>query len=1149
MTRDVSKDRSYRRQTVEKCGRNPRSGERSYRFCGTRITESSSCIAIAVIILASHLDNLPAADSPTFEKDILPVFAAKCGKCHGDKAREANLDLRSIASIRRGGDSGPAVSPNRSGKSLLLERISSGDMPPEDQPQLSKSEIALIRGWVTAGAPAESVGASNDEWARRLEEGQTYWAFQSPKRPNVPGTDPAVPRLQDRQPIDANHESVKTALQAWYRADSISLGHGERVNQWRDESGNDRHLRPTWGRLDSQTGAPPRFMSRSTIGGKPAVRFSDLTGLGSPADKPVDITGDAAWTITLVVNIRPPGPAFHTSVVAGFGDPAPGHNPGRPWATLLEIRRDGAFLSHSGGYGHDARLQPQTMWPLYERPVVVTVIKEPGPMAATTSVFISGRQVNPEEVTGVGTAPDIRHRKDFSIYLGRANGSLGALRGDVAEVAIYNIALDARQRESLEAGLIRKYAIVGQVSNLSGQDAILSYGVGTATHPIDAFIKAKLDAESLPSAPLADRRILIRRAYFDLTGLPPKPEEVDAFVKDKAPGAWERVIERLLNSRHYGERWGRHWLDVARYADTGGYETDIYYRNAWRFRDYVVKSFNDDKPYDQFVQEQIAGDEIWPDNLDLFGSYIMDPEQKRHFEALTGTGFYALGPQIHESNMDAKKLSNERLTDWVDTTASAFMGLTFGCARCHDHKFDPISQQDYYSLQAVFAGSREAEVSMQHGMGLADWKQHYPKVIALEEARMAYRAYEKQTGGRQRTPEEQKKLLALKNAIADRLLAIPETDAQREQYAGVYERPTVTVLAHRRRELTPEIRLLSRGELSRPKQKMTPGLPAILADQTSTDSALTPGPSGSRKGLALWLTQPDHPLTARVMVNRIWQWHFGRGIVATPNDFGQMGVPPTHPELLDWLATEFVARGWSVKSMHRLIMTSRTYRQASAFYTEKHGSIDPDNTLLWRMNRRRLEGEAIWDAIHSVAGTINLAIGGRPVMPPLLAEELTNKSNWVESQIPSHHTRRGLYIIVRRNFNFPLFDLFDAPVTAVSCSGRDVSTVAPQALWLLNNHLGFNQAKHFAARLVREAGQEPEAQVRRAWLLALGRPATDEEVSEAVELLKRLEATDPDAPPIEQSPAELAKLPSARAAALTKFCLTVLNLNEFVYVD
>ena len=499
--------------------------------------------------------------------------------------------------------------------------------------------------------------------------------------------------------------------------------------------------------------------------------------------------------------------------------------------------------------------------------------------------------------------------------------------------------------------------------------------------------------------------------------------------------------------------------------------------------------------------------------------------------------------------MDARKLSNERLTDWVDTTAAAFMGLTFGCARCHDHKFDPISQRDYYSLQAVFAGSREAEVPIQHGMGLADWKQHYPKVIALEEARSAYRDYEKQTAGRTRTAEEQAHLQKLKNAIADRLLALPEADAQSERYSGIYERPTVTVLAHHRPELAPSIRLLSRGDLTRPKQTMIPRLPGILARQTEAESKLTPGPSGSRKELALWLTRPDHPLTARVMVNRIWQWHFGRGIVATANDFGQMGVPPTHPELLDWLAVEFVARGWSVKSMHRLIMTSQTYRQASVFHSSEHSRIDPDNTLLWRMNRRRLEGEAVWDAVHSVSGTINLAVGGRPVMPPLLAEELTNKANWVESQIPSQHTRRGLYIIVRRNFRFPLFDLFDAPVNAVSCSGRDVSTVAPQALWLLNNRLAFGQAKHFADRLVREAGTDPDAQIRRAWQLALGRRATDAEVAEAVELLQQLETSDPESPPVDNPPADLQKLSNSQAAALTKLCLTIFNLNEFVYVD
>ena len=320
------------------------------------------------------------------------------------------------------------------------------------------------------------------------------------------------------------------------------------------------------------------------------------------------------------------------------------------------------------------------------------------------------------------------------------------------------------------------------------------------------------------------------------------------------------------------------------------------------------------------------------------------------------------------------------------------------------------------------------------------------------------------------------------------MLSLPENGASAPgtPFDGLMEVPTATVLGHEQPELVPTVYVLSRGDLSRPKEAVQPALPAILARNTGREAALA-GPFGSRKELALWLTQPDHPLTARVMVNRIWAWHFGRGIVATPNDFGRMGQPPTHPELLDWLATEFVARGWKIKEMHRLIMLSRTYRQRSDFFSEEHGRIDPDNRFLWRMNRRRLEAESLWDAVHAVAGTLNLKMGGRPVMPPLAAEELTDKAFWVTNADPQEHTRRGLYILVRRNFRFPLFDIFDAPVNAVSCAGRDVSTVAPQALWLMNNKTAFGQSQAFAARLVREAGNKPESWIDRGWRLALGR--------------------------------------------------------------
>ncbi len=671
---------------------------------------------------------------------------------------------------------------------------------------------------------------------------------------------------------------------------------------------------------------------------------------------------------------------------------------------------------------------------------------------------------------------------------------------------------------------------------------------GRPENPIDAFILAKLEEKGLPHAPLADRRTLIRRAYFDLIGLPPAPDRVERFVNDSSPKAFANMIDELLTSRQYGERWGRHWLDVARYADTGGYETDIYFKNAWRYRDYVVKSFNDDKPYNRFVQEQVAGDEIWPDNLDLDGSFQVPPEKLRHLEARVGTGLYALGPQVHESNMEAKKAAYDRLTDCVDTTGSAFLGITIGCARCHDHKFDPFTQLDYYGLQAVFAGSKEVEIPVITAMEIADHKQHYPRLLAVDEARRALRLFEKSVAGRKLTAAEEKTRQQWRQAVADAVLGLPEqaTSAPNDAWDGLMEIPTATVLGHEMPELVLPVYRLRRGDIQRPKEKMQPALPVVLARQTGHETRL-PGPFGSRKALALWLTQPDCPLTARVMVNRIWAWHFGRGIVSTANDFGKMGALPTHPELLDWLATEFVARNWSIKEMHRLIMLSNTYQQSSRYFTSEHARLDPDNKYLWRMNRRRLEAESLWDAVHAVAGTLNSKMGGRPVMPPLAPEELTNKAEWVVSADPQEHSRRGLYILVRRNFRFPLFDIFDAPVNAVSCAGRDVSTVAPQALWLMNNRTAFGQSQHLAARLVREAGKQPEGWVERAWRLALARAPTKEESVEARRLIENLERS--KGRPSKEAPPELASLPPARATALTEFCLGLFNLNEFTYID
>ncbi|MFN7924890.1 MAG: PSD1 and planctomycete cytochrome C domain-containing protein [Bryobacteraceae bacterium] len=692
------------------------------------------------------------------------------------------------------------------------------------------------------------------------------------------------------------------------------------------------------------------------------------------------------------------------------------------------------------------------------------------------------------------------------------------------------------------------------------------------SHPIDAFVQRGLAAKGLTPAPRADRATLIRRAYFDLIGLPPPPGKVRKFVEDSSPEAWPNLIDELLASEHYGERWGRHWLDVVRYADSGGYETDILFKNAWRYRDYVIKSFNEGKPYDRFVQEQIAGDEMWPDNLDLSGTYDLPKQKLANLDARIGTGLYTFGPEVHESNMDAEKLQYEKVTDWVDTTGSAFLGLTFACARCHDHKFDPITQRDYYRLAAVFAYSTETEVPVVHRMSIRDHGQHYPRVIAVSEARTAYRLHEESVRKRliaerkkaftpdeiaaydakeeARTPlqkEQAEKVAAaireikldkemtaaeaeqsrrLLEAIGKAVLEVPERDAQRGLWDGLMDIPVASVLGHRDPALVPPTFVYSRGELSLKRDKMQAGLPAFLGGDVQFDDCSGRCVPLARKQLALWLTQPDHPLTARVMANRVWAWHTGRGLAATPNDFGRQGQAPILPELLDWLASEFVARKWSVKALHRLIMTSETYQRASAFKNEANLTVDRDNAYLWRFNRRRLEGEVLWDAMHSAAGTLNLRMGGKPVAPPLSTDEASGMGSvwqWPVNADPSEHSRRGVYLLVRRNMPYPMFEAFDNPINSVSCPQREVSSVAPQALWFLNNKVASEQATRFAARLRKDFGNDPAALATGAWQLALGRAPSALEKQQAVDLIGKL--------------------------SLEKFCLSIFNLNEFAFVD
>ena len=681
---------------------------------------------------------------------------------------------------------------------------------------------------------------------------------------------------------------------------------------------------------------------------------------------------------------------------------------------------------------------------------------------------------------------------------------------------------------------------------------------GWSRNEIDRFLARRHVENQLKPVGEAGRRTWIRRATYDLHGLPPSPEEVRAFVEDSSPEAFENAIDRLLDSKRYGERWGRYWLDAVRYADTGGFETDIYFPDAWRYRDYVIKSFNDDKPFDQFVREQVAADEIWPDDIELRGSYDVSEEKLRHLEARIGTGLYTVGTVYHEAALNGHQLRYEWLVDAVDVTGEAFLGLTLSCARCHDHKFDPISQADYHRLMAFFEGSEIRRIPVANKMAEFGYYSGYPRQLKVFEFQQALKALESKVRQRvideisegfdtetvaaqripraKRTTEQQMKAAPLERALTEAgllenpggyVLELPYTPDERDKRKTLitelgeaaaearFELATATVLG--RAEVRYPVRMTARGDWRATGDEVEPAFPTALGDLGQSIDGKR------RKALANWLADPTHPLVARVMVNRIWQGHFGRGLVETPNNFGLQGSAPSHPELLDWLAAEFVDRNWSVKQMHKLIMLSSAYRLNSGF-DPSSAETDPENRYLWRMNRRRLDAENLRDAVLSVSGELNLKMGGRPVLPPLSAEArlgMWDRNDWPESLDPEEHKRRSVYIFAKRQFPYPMFKTFDAPDASASCGRRDVTTVAPQALTLLNSEFMLRSAQSFAARLAAE--NDPLRKVDLAWELALSRPPDMQERGAAVKMLA------------EAGPEE--------------FSLMLFNLNEFVYVD
>jgi len=608
--------------------------------------------------------------------------------------------------------------------------------------------------------------------------------------------------------------------------------------------------------------------------------------------------------------------------------------------------------------------------------------------------------------------------------------------------------------------------------------------------PIDAFILQNLRKSGLQPAPPADRLTLIRRVTYDLHGVPPTPEEIDAFLKDRSSNAWAKVVDRLLDSPKYGEQWGRHWLDVVRFAESDGYEYDTHRPDAYRYRDYVVRSFNTDKPYKEFVKEQLAGDEIDAANEDY----------------LIASGFNRMGPlRKNVGNQKVAGSRNEVLVEMTNIVGAAYLGVTVGCARCHDHKFDPFRQSDYYRMMGYFAQTQPHDLIQASKEEQEAWKlKAAPVQKQITDLQMKMR----------KAPEGEKNGIAMQlDDLEDKLPA---------------PLPSVYTVTDDQKNATP-IEVLFHGDYLQPTAKVGARPLGILLPEGVPERPVDlPKP---RLELASWIADPSNPLTARVMVNRVWEYHFGRGIVSTPNDFGRMGGRPSNPELLDYLANQYVANGWHMKPLHRMILLSSAYRQASESPIEKLAmEKDSENALVWKFTRRRLEAEEIRDSMLAISGKLNPKAGGPSVMVPIdqdLVKMLKRPQYWVTTRDKSEYDRRSIYMIYKRNLQLPFMGVFDAPDSLLSCPRREQATHAPQALEMMNGATSNSLAEKFAERLKVEA-KGNSARVDRAWRLAVGRPPTPKEKSLALQFV----AAGADDP-----------------TALKELALDIFNLNAFLYVN
>ena len=955
-----------------------------------------------------------SARALTFEEQVAPILVKNCVPCHGEKNRKAGLDLRTLSSLRSGGESGePIVVAGNSGESKLVELIVDGSMPPKGKPRLAESDLQLLKSWIDSGASGSR---------------------------ETPGKEAGI---LGKQAIEARQALDVLEFKC-------SVCHG---------------------RKKQEAGLSLLSLSDLRKGGKsgPAIVPGDAAAsrmiqrIQADAMPPLALRTDVSVKPVTAVELE----ILKTWIDRGAVEPPP----------RKQLVDDGRSLS-------DADRQ----WWAYQSP----------------------------------------------------------RRPAIPEV----------------------------------------HDLGRVRTPIDAFLLAKLEAANMGFSPEVDRRTLLRRVTFALTGLPPTPAEAEAFLNDPRPDAYERWVDRLLESPRYGERWAQPWLDAAGYSESdGGDGFDPAREDYYHYRDYVIRAFNADKPFDRFVQEQIAGDEL----ADYLGSPGMNPELA---DNLAATGFLrsCVDPTdrpIHSFLPDRYQV----LADTITVVNSALMGLTMGCVRCHNHKYDPISHVDYYSLSAIFsaaytpmdwvparqrsielATASEREAVRTHNAPLdarlvvlkkqlAELTESFkPRLVQykLDQLPEALRKDVKaalELREEKRSPIQKYLAETLADHFAFKEEQLPATFPEYKAMSGPLKVEISSVEANRR--ILPRTRGLTdlgpnplpfylqrRGEPYNRGDEVTPNIPAVLASAGKFE-VKPPWPgaptSGRRLAFARWLTNPAHPLTARVFVNRVWQQQFGVGIVATVDNFGRTGSSPSHPELLDWLAMEFVAKGWSVKNLQKMIVMSSVYRQTSR--RSPAGSADPDNRLLGRMPLRRLDAESVRDAIHFVSGSLNLKMFGPAV------DVVADAEGQVVGKHPAEQARRSIYMLHRRSSPLTLLDAFDAPRMTINCTQRRTSTVSSQALLLLNSEEVLNQADRMADRVENESGAVASNRIELAYRLSLARAPTEAEKEKVARFLDnqaRAYSSGPSVPSTAVPPATSAT-PEHRA--LADFCQVLLNSPEFLYVD